>query len=150
MQESALLQAASPFYKTFAIDCSRAQVSVDMFLFSQSYQDVASLGMSNTHRAKWVYANKILSCSLFTALYLWSNVLLPCVQTLPGPEDALKFAREFGEVLASAYHVRSSYARPCFNAVSRLLPNLQSTNLIPTFAGLRMSSFHGQLLRSLN
>jgi len=43
-QESALLQAASPFYKTFAIECSRAQVSVDMFLFSSSYQDVATLG----------------------------------------------------------------------------------------------------------
>lgn len=44
VQESGLLQAASPFYKTFAIECSRAQVSVDMFLFSAAYQDVASLG----------------------------------------------------------------------------------------------------------
>lgn len=43
-QESSLLQPASSFYKTFAIDCSRAQVSVDMFLFSASYQDVATLG----------------------------------------------------------------------------------------------------------
>lgn len=43
-KESTLLQAASPFYKTFAIECSRAQVSVDMFLFSSAYQDVASLG----------------------------------------------------------------------------------------------------------
>jgi protein transport protein SEC24 len=44
LQESALLQAASPFYKTFAIECSRTQVSVDMFLFSAQYQDVATLG----------------------------------------------------------------------------------------------------------
>lgn len=44
VQESGLLQAASPFYKTFAIECSRAQVSVDMFLFSAGYQDVATLG----------------------------------------------------------------------------------------------------------
>ena len=43
-KESALLQAGSPFYKTFAIDCSRTQVSVDMFLFSAAYQDVATLG----------------------------------------------------------------------------------------------------------
>jgi protein transport protein SEC24 len=43
-QESGLLQTASPFYKTFAIECSRAQVSVDMFLFSAAYQDVATLG----------------------------------------------------------------------------------------------------------
>ena len=38
------MQPASPFYKTFAIECSRAQVSVDMFLFSAAYQDVATLG----------------------------------------------------------------------------------------------------------
>ena len=44
LQESGLLQSASPFYKTFAIECSRAQVSVDMFLFSAAYQDVATLG----------------------------------------------------------------------------------------------------------
>ena len=43
-QESSLLQPASPFYKTFAIECSRAQVAVDMFLFSAAYQDVATLG----------------------------------------------------------------------------------------------------------
>ncbi len=48
-QESALLQAASPFYKTFAIECSRAQVSVDMFLFSSAYQDVATLGELFSH-----------------------------------------------------------------------------------------------------
>lgn len=43
-KESSLLQAASPFYKTFAIECSRAHVSVDMFLLSSAYQDVATLG----------------------------------------------------------------------------------------------------------
>jgi hypothetical protein len=58
-QESSLLQAASPFYKTFAIECSRAQVSVDMFLFSSSYQDVATLGkaLRTSHRPvayRWV------------------------------------------------------------------------------------------------
>lgn len=42
-KESTLLQPASSFYKTFAIDCSRAQVSVDMFLFSSAYTDIASL-----------------------------------------------------------------------------------------------------------
>jgi protein transport protein SEC24 len=45
-KESTLLQPASSFYKTFAIDCSRAQVSVDMFLFSSAYTDIASLSRS--------------------------------------------------------------------------------------------------------
>ena len=42
-KESALLQPASPFYKTFAIECSRMQISVDLFLFGSAYQDVATL-----------------------------------------------------------------------------------------------------------
>lgn len=46
-KESTLLQPASSFYKTFAIDCSRAQVSVDMFLFSSAYTDISSLSASH-------------------------------------------------------------------------------------------------------
>lgn len=42
-KESTLLSAGSQFYKTFPIDCSRSQVSVDMFLFSAAYTDVATL-----------------------------------------------------------------------------------------------------------
>lgn len=42
-KESSLLQAANSFYKTFSIDCARVQITVDMFLFSPTYTDVASL-----------------------------------------------------------------------------------------------------------
>lgn len=88
MQESGLLQAASPFYKTFAIECSRAQVSVDMFLFSSAYQDVATLGTTLT----------LLACSLLplTAfislsppLHFWPDILLPSFQrrTLRGRRE---------------------------------------------------------------
>lgn len=42
-KESTLLQAQSSFYKSFAIECSRSQVSVDMWLFSSAYTDVATL-----------------------------------------------------------------------------------------------------------
>ena len=55
LQESGLLQAASPFYKTFAIECSRAQVSVDMFLFSSTYQDVASHGMISMSEDTYIF-----------------------------------------------------------------------------------------------
>jgi protein transport protein SEC24 len=41
--ESALLQPAVSFYKSFSIDCSRAQVSVDLFLFANQYLDLSSL-----------------------------------------------------------------------------------------------------------
>jgi protein transport protein SEC24 len=41
--ETALLQPASSFYKGLAVDCSRAQVTIDMFLFGGQYMDLASL-----------------------------------------------------------------------------------------------------------
>lgn len=42
-KETSLLQTATSFYKSFAIECNRSQVTIDMFLFAQQYQDVASL-----------------------------------------------------------------------------------------------------------
>lgn len=42
-RESSLLAAGSPFYKTFPIECSRSQVSVDMWLFSGAYTDLSTL-----------------------------------------------------------------------------------------------------------
>ncbi|KAF7795675.1 hypothetical protein EIP86_006840 [Pleurotus ostreatoroseus] len=79
IQESGLLQAASPFYKTFAIECSRAQVSVDMFLFSSTYQDVATLACLPHYTAGQTYFYPAFNART---------------------EDAQKFAHEFGAVLA--------------------------------------------------
>ncbi|KAI9193751.1 uncharacterized protein BJ171DRAFT_429315, partial [Polychytrium aggregatum] len=42
-KESALLQPATGFYKSLAVDCSRSQISLDVFLFNQKYADVATL-----------------------------------------------------------------------------------------------------------
>ncbi|KAM7193765.1 hypothetical protein V8F20_008240 [Naviculisporaceae sp. PSN 640] len=80
-KESTLLQTASSFYKSFAVECSKNQVSIDMFLFSSGYQDVASL--SNLPR--------------YTGGQTWFY---------PGwnagrPEDAIKFASEFSDYLSS-------------------------------------------------
>ncbi|UKZ49559.1 COPII subunit [Trichoderma virens] len=80
-KESSLLQTSNSFYKSFAVECSKNQVSIDMFLFSSQYQDVASL--SNLPR--------------YTGGQTWFY---------PGwhasrPEDALKFASEFSDYLSS-------------------------------------------------
>ena len=80
-KESGLLQTANSFYKSFAVECSKNQVSIDMFLFSSQYQDVASL--SNLPR--------------YTGGQTWFY---------PGwnagrPEDAIKFASEFSDFLSS-------------------------------------------------
>ncbi|KAI0463672.1 COPII subunit [Komagataella kurtzmanii] len=42
-ESSALLSPNDSFYKSFAVECNKSQVTVDMFLASSSYQDVATL-----------------------------------------------------------------------------------------------------------
>ncbi|EDO16717.1 hypothetical protein Kpol_1003p22 [Vanderwaltozyma polyspora DSM 70294] len=42
-ESSQLLSCQDSFYKTFAIDCSKAQITVDLFLASEEYMDVATL-----------------------------------------------------------------------------------------------------------
>lgn len=79
-KESSLLGAASSFYKTFAIECSKQQVSVDMFLFSASYTDVATLSCLPRYTAGQTYLYPGFSAAR--------------------QEDAIKFASEFAKVLA--------------------------------------------------
>ena len=103
-RESSLLTAGNSFYKTFAIECSKSQVTVDMFLFSPSYTDVASLSALPKYTAGQTY------------LYSGFNA--------SRSEDAIKFATEFGKVLAMPI---------ALEAVIR----------VRATRGIRMSAFHG-------
>ncbi|KAH8829080.1 CPII coat sec24 protein [Flagelloscypha sp. PMI_526] len=103
-KESGLLQAASTFYKTFAIECSRVQVTVDMLLFSASYQDVASLACLPHYTSGQTYYYPAFNASR--------------------AEDAIKFAHEFGKLLAMPIM-------------------LEAVIRVRASRGLRMSSFHG-------
>ncbi|KAG0365139.1 COPII subunit, partial [Mortierella sp. AD032] len=79
-KESSLLQSASSFYKSLAVECSKSQVCVDMFLFGSQYSDVATL-----------------SClPRFTG---GSTFFYPAF-TAAKSEDALKFAHELAEFLS--------------------------------------------------
>ncbi|KAK5000229.1 COPII subunit [Elasticomyces elasticus] len=80
-KESSLLQTASGFYKSFAVECSKTQVSIDMFLFSANYQDVASL--SNLPR------------------YTGGQTYFYPAWNAARSEDAIKFATEFSDYLSS-------------------------------------------------
>ena len=77
--ENNLLQPVPGFFKTFAIGCSRSQVSVDMFLFGTQYLDVSTL----------------VSSVRFTggSLYYYPGF------TAARPEDAIKFASEFAHFM---------------------------------------------------
>ncbi|KAI0000191.1 CPII coat sec24 protein [Russula compacta] len=103
-KESGLLQTASPFYKSFAIECSRSQVSVDMFLFSAAYQDVATLACLPHYTSGQTYFYPAFNAAR--------------------SEDAVKFAHEFGEVLAMPIM-------------------LEAVMRVRATRGIRMSSFHG-------
>ncbi|KAM5506708.1 COPII subunit [Microsporum canis] len=80
-KESSLLQTASSFYKSFAVECSKQQISVDMFLFSSQYQDVASL--SNLPR------------------YTGGQTYFYPGWNAARSEDAIKFAKEFSDYLSA-------------------------------------------------
>lgn len=79
-KENVLLQTANSFYKSFAVECNRSQVTVDMFLFSSQYQDVASLSNLPRYTGGQTYFYPGWSASR--------------------AEDAIKFAHEFGEHLS--------------------------------------------------
>ncbi|KAI3644225.1 hypothetical protein MP228_010389 [Amoeboaphelidium protococcarum] len=53
--ENTLLQQSISFYKTFAVECSRLQVSVDMFLFGNQYLDLVTLSSAVRYTAGTVY-----------------------------------------------------------------------------------------------
>lgn len=78
-KEAALLQAQNTFYKSFAVECSKHQVSVDMFLFSSNYQDVATL-----------------SC---LPRYTGGQTFYYPGWNASRAEDAVKFANEFSKFL---------------------------------------------------
>lgn len=80
-KESALLQTQNSFYKSFAVECSKNQVSIDMFLFSSQYQDVASLSNLPRYTGGQTY--------FYPG---WSAVR---------SEDAIKFASEFSDYLSA-------------------------------------------------
>ncbi|KAI7857975.1 hypothetical protein BDC45DRAFT_603034 [Circinella umbellata] len=79
-KETTLLNAASPFYKSFAVDCSRSQVSCDMLIFGGQYSDVATLSCLPHYTGGQTY------------YYPGFNAART--------EDAFKFAHEFSELLA--------------------------------------------------
>ncbi len=92
-----------------------------MFLFSATYQDVASLGK------KWILKrmnnrlNSILAClPHYTSGQTYYYPAFNAART----EDALKFAHEFGEVLAMPIM-------------------LEAVMRVRASRGLRMASFHG-------
>ena len=80
-RESSLLNAASTFYKTFPIDCSRSQVSVDMWLFAAAYTDVATLSCVPRYTGGQTF------------FYPGFNAARPA--------DAERFSHELSSVLAS-------------------------------------------------
>ncbi|KAI9267353.1 hypothetical protein BY458DRAFT_476039 [Sporodiniella umbellata] len=79
-KESTLLNAAAPFYKSFAVDCSRSQIACDMIIFGGQYSDVATLSCIPHYTGGQTYYYPGFNASR--------------------TEDAIKFAHEFSELLA--------------------------------------------------
>lgn len=58
-----LLSAADSFYKSFAVECNKTQVTVDLFLTSARYQDVASLCNLSRYTAGQTHFYPAWSCA---------------------------------------------------------------------------------------
>ncbi|KAJ3222906.1 COPII subunit [Clydaea vesicula] len=78
-KEVQLLNPASQFYKSLAVDCSRSQVCIDIFLFNSQYADVATLS----------------GCAKYTggSVFYYPNF------NAERTEDTLKFSNEFSHFL---------------------------------------------------
>jgi protein transport protein SEC24 len=78
--DSSIFQPANAFYKQLAVDCSRCQIGIDMFLFGQAYVDVSTLCCSPrfTSGNTYLYPN-------------WNSAR---------KADAEKFSNEFSHILS--------------------------------------------------
>lgn len=85
--ENNLLKPSDVFYKTFAVDCSRTQVTVDLFLFGVQYLDIATLGS---------YILILVGSPRFTggSIYYYSAF------NATRSEDATKFSTELAHFLS--------------------------------------------------
>jgi protein transport protein SEC24 len=113
-KEAALLQAQNSFYKSFAVECSKHQVSVDMFLFSSSYQDVATLSCLPRYTGGQTFYYPGWSASR--------------------SEDTIKFASEFSKFLGMEI---------ALEAVMRIRATSGTPPGKYFDTGLRMASFYG-------
>ncbi|RKP03088.1 hypothetical protein CXG81DRAFT_9982 [Caulochytrium protostelioides] len=81
-KETTLLHPQTAFYKNLAVTCSPSQVSVDMFLFSNDYADIATLN----------------GCAKFTAGATYYYKAFNAKR----PEDSVKFTTELSHFLGRA------------------------------------------------
>ena len=82
-KEVQLLLPVTQFYKTLAVDCSRSQVCIDLFLFNSQYIDVATL----------------VGCAKFTG----GSVFYYPQFNAEIHEDTIKFATEFSTFLGRSF-----------------------------------------------
>jgi protein transport protein SEC24 len=52
-KEVELLVPGNDFYKNFALDASKQQITVDTFFFSAQYTDIASIGTLSQFTGGW-------------------------------------------------------------------------------------------------
>ncbi len=91
-----------------------------MFLFSAAYQDVATLGIISF----FVWLCRLTECSACLPHYTSGQTYFYPAFNAARSEDAVKFAHEFGEVLAMPIM-------------------LEAVMRVRATRGIRMSSFHG-------
>lgn len=115
-----LLTPNNSFYRSFAVDCNKNQVSVDMFLASSSYQDVATLSQlpkftsGQTHFYPAWSASSIESITKLTkelSKYISSEIGLEAVLRVRA-SDAISTKAYYGNFFSRASDLMAFPAFP--------------------------------------
>ena len=80
------MQPQNPFYRLFSLDCNRAQICVNLFIFGSSYTDISSLSINFLYLA-------VLSKYSGGCLYYYPNF------DGSRKEDSMKFSSELSHFL---------------------------------------------------
>jgi protein transport protein SEC24 len=126
-KENSLLQPESGFYKNFAVDCSRTQVTIDMFLFGGQYIDLTTLSTCfppQCHFSGMEVLLTVCRASGGACRYTAGSSYYYPGFNASREEDVTKFASELGHFLGRAV-------------------GLEAVLRIRASKGIRISAFHG-------
>ncbi len=75
-KEATIRNPDDPFYKRFAAECSKAQISVDIFSFSSQYMDLASMAALSRYTCGNVSICTLCMCTTHTFVFLMYHKVL--------------------------------------------------------------------------
>ncbi|KAJ3222619.1 COPII subunit [Clydaea vesicula] len=122
-KEAQLLLPATQFYKSLALDCSRSQICIDLFIFNGEYNDIATLSSCAKHTGGVVFYYPYFTFENSLDVIKFSSEFKSFLSDSIGLEAVLRVRGSRG-IQMTAYH-GSFFLR---SADLIQLPNVNTTN----------------------